>query len=577
MGAPYILRVNTGRSTWSKEPVPGEWVDWGGRGLTGHILLQELDPTCEPLGPRNKIIMAPGLLGGTPAPCTGRLSVGTKSPLTGTIKEANVGGTAAQKLARLGIKAIVVEGSAAKEWVYLHVSREGVKFLPAGDLVGLGNYDVGTVLLARHGKRSSVISIGPAGERQYASASIAVTNMEGMPSRHAARGGPGAVLGSKHVKAIVVEDSGADKVPLADEDRFRELAKSFTKELVASKKVQRQMGTANLVLTVNTLGCLPTKNFSLGSFSEAEKISGQRLRELILQRKGKLGHACHPGCAICCSNIFVDEEGSYITSGLEYETIALTGSNLMISNLDTIARIDRFCDDFGVDTIETGNALGVAMEAGLLSFGDDEGVLAFLENEMWEDTVAGRLVAQGATTTGKVLGVKRVAAAKGQAIPAYDPRGLKGTGVTYATSPMGADHTAGNVLPGRVGYRPETAKGTEPASPVGQVPMSHDLQILTAVCDVLGICFFVGATAENMELFSRFLSYAQGRPWTREEVIDLGVKTIYAEVEFNRRAGIGKEANRLPEFFMTEKLPPYDLAFDVPVEQLQGIWSAGGF
>jgi aldehyde:ferredoxin oxidoreductase len=197
MGAPYILRVDTGRSTWSKEPVPGEWVDWGGRGLTGHILLQELDPTCEPLGPRNKIIMAPGLLGGTPAPCTGRLSVGTKSPLTGTIKEANVGGTAAQKLARLGIKAIVVEGSAAKEWVYLHVSREGVKFLPAGDLVGLGNYDVGTVLLARHGKRSSVISIGPAGERQYASASIAVTNMEGMPSRHAARGGPGAVLGKQ--------------------------------------------------------------------------------------------------------------------------------------------------------------------------------------------------------------------------------------------------------------------------------------------------------------------------------------------------------------------------------------------
>ena len=382
------------------------------------------------------------------------------------------------------------------------------------------------------------------------------------------------MLGSKHIKAIVIDDAGTEKVALADEQAFRTLSRELAKSLVTGKKVMRQLGTANLVLTVNEMGCLPTKNFSRGSFEGAEKISGQRMREVILERGGKIGHACHPGCAICCSNEFVDENGNYVTSGLEYETIALAGSNLGISNLDTIARIDRFCDDFGIDTMETGNALGVAMEGGLLDFGDDQAVLAFLEEELAQNTVAGRVIGQGATVTGKVLCVQRVAAVKGQGISAYDPRGLKGTGVTYATSPMGADHTAGNVLPGRIGYHPETTKGTEPRVADRQVCMSRDVQVLTAVCDVLGICFFVGANPENMESYAKLLNYAQGKQWSFEQVVRLGVGTIRTEVGFNQRAGIGKAANRLPEFFTTEKLSPYGLVFDISNEELKDIWES---
>lgn len=567
----FILRIDTGQKNVLRETVPEKYMYTGGRGLTAAILHEEVDPTCDPLGSGNKIVFAPGLFGGTPAPCSGRLSVGSKSPLTGGIKEANSGGTAAYKMARLGIKALIIEGEALKDWHYIVINKQGAELVPAGELVNKCNYEVAKELLNKYGKNASIISIGPAGERKYPSATLAVTNREGWPSRHAARGGLGAVLGSKRIKAVVIDDGGCAIPELGDDKKFKEISKRFSKELIEGRKILTQYGTANLVEPMNAIGCLPVRNFSMGFYAKADSISAQKLKSLITQRGGKTGHACQHGCVIRCSNIYLDEKGEYLTSSLEYETIGLLGSNLDIDSLDVIARIDRFCDDFGIDTIEMGAALGVAMEKGILPFGSGDSLLKFLEKEVAGDMLLGRLVCHGASIAGRILGVGRIPAVRGQGLPAYDPRGLKGNGVTYLTSQMGADHTAGNCLPGRTGFRPETSCAVEPKSTFGQVDLSYDLQIMTAVLDVLGFCLFVGCTPQNMDTFAELLSCASGETWDREKVLDLGVKTIKTEIAFNKAAG-HRTVENMPEFLIKEGLPPHNHVFDINDEDIKRIW-----
>ncbi|MDI3535141.1 MAG: aldehyde:ferredoxin oxidoreductase, partial [Thermosediminibacterales bacterium] len=433
-----ILRINMNNLAIAEEEAKGEYKNLGGRALTSRIIKDEVEPTCHPLGEHNKIIIAPGLLTGTTAPCSGRLSIGGKSPLTGTIKESNAGGTASQKIAKLGYKAIIIEGKARQDGLYIiKINTSGAEIIRADELKGMGTYQTAQTLRDKYGDSYSVICIGPAGEEKLSAASIAVTNIEGETSRHAARGGLGAVLGSKRIKAIIIDNEKQDKISYADEKGFKSQAAAFAKSLVETKQVLTKYGTANLVGPINALKGLPTRNFSVGEFEGASKISGEVLRERITERNGKTGHPCHPGCVIRCSNIYNDEKGNYITSGFEYETIILTGSNCGIDDLDVIAKIDRFCDDFGLDTMDTGAAIGVLMESGLLEFGDTEGVFNLLK-EIKQLTPLGRIIGSGAEITGKVFGVTRVPTVKGQAISAYDPRAFKGTGVTYATSPMGA-------------------------------------------------------------------------------------------------------------------------------------------
>jgi len=569
-----IWRINVSSGELKREPLPDKYRYLGGRGITSSLVADEVPPTCDPLGPLNKLVLAPGLLGGTTAPSSGRLSAGAKSPLTGGIKEANGGGTAGHKLARLGIRALVFEGGFPDSGLYvIKITRDGVEFLPAGDLAGQTNYAVANTLRTIHGNHVAVVSVGPAGERGYANSTIAITNMEGAPSRHMARGGLGAVLASKGVKSIVIDDSGTKPIAVANPEEFHETVVEWTRKLVAAKRVLTELGTANLVLPMNSLGCLPTHNFRYGSFTNAEKVSGQELSRLIKQRGGKQGHACQPGCPIRCSNVYVDEQGEYITSGLEYETIGLLGPNCGLSSLDDIARLDRFCDEYGIDTMELGDTLAVCMEAGLLEFGDCEGVWKLVD-EIKRNTVLGRTLGQGTAITGRVLGVRRVPVVKGQGISAYDPRALKGTGVTYATSPMGADHTAGNVLPGRGGFRPETRAGADPHKAQGQVEVSKDIQIMTAVCDITGQCFFVGANEEMVEYVARLLRALYGRALGKDDVLQLGRDVVRMEVSFNRSAGLSPAHDRLPEFFHSEPLPPYGLIFDVATEELHRFWEA---
>ena len=571
-----ILRINMSNLTFLEETIKEEYRYLGGRALISKIMINEVDPACDPLRKYNKIVIAPGLLTGTIAPCSGRLSIGGKSPLTGGIKEANTGGTPSQKIAKLGYKAIVIEGIAQKDKLYIiKINPEGVEIIQADELKGMGTYQTAKNLRDKYGNNYSVICIGPAGEEKLLASSIAITDIEGDPARQAARGGLGAVLGSKRVKAIIVDNGEKDVIDYKDKQKFKKLIPDFVKDVVEMRKSMTEYGTACLVDVVNSFKGLPTRNFSLGEFEGAEKINGKELRKRIIERKGKISHPCHPGCIIRCSNVYNDEKGNYLTSGLEYETIALTGANCGIDDLDIIAKIDYFCDNFGIDTIDTGAAIGVLMESGFMEFGDKEGILRLLD-EIKKLTPLGRIIASGARITGKVFGVTRVPEVKGQAIPGYDPRVFKGTGVTFTTSPMGADHTAGICFPGRGGYREETKDGSKIKHYEGnkiQVALSSDLQVMTTVCDSLGFCYFVGTNLKNMNLFAKLINHRYGLNVIGEDMITLGKETLKTERAFNKAAGITEAQDRLPEFFREEKIKPDGYVFDVDKNEIEKIYN----
>jgi aldehyde:ferredoxin oxidoreductase len=275
------------------------------------------------------------------------------------------------------------------------------------------------------------------------------------------------------------------------------------------------------------------------------------------------GHACAPGCVIRCSNIYPDKDGNYLTASLEYETLCLMGSNLGIDCLDTIARIDRKCDDYGLDTIELGNAIGVAMYAGVAEFGDGKAALELVD-EVIKGTVLGRVLGQGCVVCGKVFGVQHVAASKGQGMAGYDPRTTKGFGVTYATSPMGADHTAGNLFPGRMGVTYYLKDG--------QIEASRGIQIMTAVSDSLGLCIFTGTLPPDMERISNLLTCATGKTFSVEDTLRIGEETLRTELSFNRKAGFTEKDDRIPEFFKKEELPPNKYLFDIDDEELDKVF-----
>jgi aldehyde:ferredoxin oxidoreductase len=442
-----VWRVNAANKTFTTEATPPSWEKLGGRGLVAKILVDEVPAACEPLGSQNKLIFTPGLLVGHMLSSCDRISVGGKSPLTGGVKEANAGGTTGLRMAFLGIKALIIEDKTANDdWCVLFISSSGARFDQADELVGRGIYECAERLLAKYGDKVAAAIIGPSGEHQILSAGIENLDKENVPSRIAARGGLGAVMGSKKIKAIVFDASGGKKPPIIDPERYKAAQKAFTKALMDAPQtaVYRDYGTAGMAHMSNGFGGIPTRNFSSGQFEGVESISGEHLRDVILERggDGNPTHACMPGCTIRCSNNYPDSLGKSIVSPLEYETIGLMGSNLGISDFDTIAKMNWMVNDLGLDSIEVGAALGVAAKSGLMKFGDGERAMELLK-EIRENTPLGRLLGSGATITGQVLGVEQIPAVKGQAMSAYEPRAIKGTGVTYATSPQGADHTSG--------------------------------------------------------------------------------------------------------------------------------------
>jgi aldehyde:ferredoxin oxidoreductase len=571
-----ILRVDMDRLEARWESVPPEYDRLGGRALIAGMLLAEVPPTCEPLGPDNKLIFAPGLLGGTSLSSSGRLSVGGKSPLTGGVKEANCGGSGGSDLARLGVKAVVVEGQPADGKLYrLVLSGTKAELLPADEWRGLGTYATAARARERWGTGCTVLSIGQAGEFQLGAAGVACTGAGEQDCRVAARGGLGALMGSKGLKAIVLDAAavtapGAEPVPLADPELFRASARRFAKELIESPKTGRKgamhtYGTSAIVAAVNEMGAFPTRNFRQGSFEGAENLTGQRLREITLARGGKVGTTCMAGCVIACCNVFVDEAGEPIVSTLQYETIGLLGANLGIGSLDEVARLNRLCNDYGLDSIEAGAALGVAAEAGLARFGDEESFVALLD-EIAAGSVLGRVLGQGATVAGRVLGISRVPVAKGQAMPAYDPRALKGNGVTYGTSPMGADHTAGNAF----GARNEV----NPLGSEGQRELSLKLQLGAAMLDATGLCLFARPPVYGDPLLMVDLINGRfGWDWSVADLEEMKKTLLRTELAFNEMAGHTAADARMPEYMSREPLPPHNTVFDVPDSEMDAVFA----
>jgi aldehyde:ferredoxin oxidoreductase len=576
-----ILRIDMGADggpAIKAEPL-GDYAGSGGRGLTSAIVSKEVPPLCHPLGEDNKLVIAPGLLSGSTAAMSGRLSVGCKSPLTGGIKEANAGGQPSQMLGRLGYAAIVLEGLPKDKTLYkVVINKDGVDVQEANDLCMLGNYDLVDKMKAEYGEKVSCISIGQAGEMKLSAASIACTDMEQRPTRHAGRGGVGAVMGSKGVKVIVIDDAGMKMRHPQDPDAFKEANKEWVaglKKHPVSGEGLPAYGTNVLTNVINEAGAYPTNNFLKGQFDGAGNISGETQAETEETRggKGAATHGCHRGCIIRCSGTFYDKDGNYVTKQPEYETVWAHGGNCGIDDLDAIAQIDRLDDDFGLDTIEMGATIGVAMEAGLAEFGDAEAAIKLVK-EVGAGTPLGRILGSGAAVTGQVYGIERVPVVKKQAMPAYDPRAVMGIGVTYATTTMGADHTAGYAVGSNI---MGVGGKTDPLSPEGQIELSRNLQIATAVVDSTGMCLFVAfPVLDQPETFQALLDLVNtfyGLSLTGDDVTELGKSILKNEREFNLAAGLSAKHDRLPDYFKKEKLPPHDITFQVTDEELDEVFN----
>ena len=564
-----IWRVNSRTHEFKTEPVPASWQRLGGRGLIARILVDEVDAACDPLGAGNKLIFAPGLLVGHMLSSTDRISVGGKSPLTGGIKEANAGGRTGLHMATMGIHALILEDKPEDDgWWVLHLSLGGAKWEQANDLAGLGVYETAAKLVQRYGDQVAVSLIGPGGEMGLKSAGVQNLDKDRVPSRIAARGGLGSVMGSKRIKAIVFDNAGARRPPIVQPEAFKVAQKDYTKSVMDHPQSvsYRDYGTAAMTQLTQRFAALPVRNFSRGTFDEVEKIGGESLREFTLARGAPSdpSHACMAGCVIKCSNVFGGEDGKVIVSPLEYETIGLMGSNLGIDSLDAIGRLNWQVNDLGLDSIEVGAALGVAAEAGLMQWGD--GVRALeLVDEIRRGSDLGLTLGNGAVAAGKKLGVQRVPAVKGQAMSAYEPRSIKGTGVTYATTPQGADHTCGLTIRAQINH----------LDPNAQIEVSRNAQFNMAGYDTIGACIFAGfgyaATPDGV--VKRLLAARYGWDDLPDNILqELGKQTIKMEREFNRRAGFTKEDDRIPEWMTKEAIPENGSVFDVSGEALDHIF-----
>jgi len=574
-----VLRINMGAKGGPAitKDSPGEYTGLGGRAFTSSVIYNEVDPLSHALGPENKLVIAPGLLSGSAAVMSGRLSIGSKSPLTGTIKESNAGGQVAQVMARLGYAGIIIEGLPDKGKLYkIFITSDSVKIEEAADLKMLPNYDLIEKVKAEYGEKITCLSIGPAGEMKMPVATIASTDMELRPTRHAGRGGVGAVMGSKGIKVIIFDDSKTSMRKPKDPEKFKEANKVFTNGLQSHAVTGEGLpayGTNVLANIINEAGGYPTRNFSEGQFEGVSKISGEAQAELEVKRGGLATQGCHRGCVIKCSGTYNDKDGNFLTKQPEYETVWAHGANCGIDDLDVIARLDFMDDNLGVDTIEMGATIAVAMEAGLAEFGDGKAAIKFLD-EVGKGTPLGRILGSGTAATAKAFGIERAPVVKNQAMPAYDPRPINGIGVTYATTTMGADHTAGYAITTNI---LQVGGFVDPLKSEGQVELSRNLQIATAAIDSTGMCLFIAfAILDQPETFQALIDLINsfyGLNLTADDVTELGKSVLTKERKFNKGAGFTKEHDRLPRFFSREPLAPHNITFQVDDDELDKVFN----
>jgi aldehyde:ferredoxin oxidoreductase len=549
-----ILEINL-----SKNEITESFIDtrsWiGGRGLAVKLFTDRVDPGCDPLDAENVMVFAVSPLTGTSTPTAGRGHAVFKSPLTGVIGSSNSGGHWGKVFKSTGYDALVLTGAASKP-VYITISDRGntvserVKITDASDLWGRKIPDATESLINRHGKKTSVLTIGSAGENK-----VRFASMMNECNRAFGRGGPGAVLGSKNVKAILV--NGEKKTPVAEPGRFADILEQTRRILKVpptTKSVLRELGTAGLVQLVNVMGMLPHRNFidCTHDLSVLKNISGEAITEKILVKAG----ACY-GCPIACQrHTKVDGKTG---EGPEFETVVLMGALLDIYDLNAITLANYAANESGIDTMTLGGTLACAAElyeAGALSKADIDGLdLKFGNTSIYPEIVEivstrsgiGDLLAEGSRRFAQELGYPNAAMhVKGLEIPAYDPRGMHAQALGYMTSPTGACHLRGgySILLAYFGGIREV-----PRFSIRQAAMTaKNQQDLGIIQDSVGVCRFTGFAA-GVEYWTKTYASVTGEDVDREEMEQSAERIATLERIFNLKAGITRSDDNLPERF----------------------------
>ncbi len=540
-----VLRINLTNMEYRaeniEEKILKEYI--GGRGLGAKILYDEVKPDVDPLSEQNKLIFSVGPLTGTAAPTAGRYSVTAKSPLTGTIFDANSGGHFGVEIKRAGYDAIIVEGCAEK-LTYVFIKNEEVVFGDATALSGMDTYKTTEQILASTDRNAKVGCIGPAGEKL-----LLISCIINDRNRAAGRGGLGAVMGSKKLKAIAV--LGTREIKVSNAERF-ERARKSAMEAIAKNPITKDAlpnyGTAVLVNLINEIGALPTRNYQDGTFRDADAISGETLRERIFVRKS----AC-ASCPIACARITKvgDEEGE----GPEYETVWAFGADCGINDIEKIAVANYKCNRYGLDTISTGATIACAMEMsekGLLTdyirFGDADLMLALID-KIGRCEGIGEKLGKGSLRFAREYGGEEYSmSVKGLELPAYDPRGIQGMGLAYATSNRGGCHLRGYMTAPEVLGNPYLVDrfATE-----GKAGLTILLQNISAAVDTLVMCRF-SQFALNPEHYAELLSAATGVEYSDMDLLRVGERIYNIERVYNVRAGVDKDS--LPERLLSDPL-----------------------
>ncbi|KUO72967.1 MAG: aldehyde ferredoxin oxidoreductase [Clostridia bacterium BRH_c25] len=548
-----LLRINLKEKT-----VKVETLDWnkgekflGGRGLGTKILMEEVNPQVDALSPENKLIFVAGALTGTPTPTGGRYMVVTKSPLTGTVASSNSGGYWGAEFKAAGYDAVIFEEKADTP-VYICIEDEKVEIRDAAHIWGKTTTETTKALQAECGEKVKVCLIGPAGEKL--SRMAAVINDY---SRAAGRSGVGAVMGSKNLKAIVVK--GSKKVPLHDEAKLKELVAADNRKLRENGVTGQGLptyGTAVLVNIINENGILPTNNFQKSYYDKAEEISGETLTEKYLVKKDPC-YRCSIACGRYCK---VDDiEGG----GPEYETIWAFGADCGVSDMGAVIKANYWCNELGVDTISVGATIAAAMELyekgyikkeeldGLsLDFGNAEAVIEWTKRIGMREGLGDKM-AEGSYRLAESYGVPELSmTVKKQELPAYDPRGVQGHGLNYATSNRGGCHVRGYMISPEILASPEKL---DRFALDGKAQWVKIFQDLTAVIDSMGLCLFT-SFALGASDYAELYNAVTGSDFTGETILEAGDRIWNLERMFNLQAGIKPEEDTLPKRFLEDEI-----------------------
>jgi len=550
-----LLRVNLSTGEISKEPIdPKIAKDFvGGRGLGTYYIAKEVPADCDPIGPDNKLILATGPLTGSPAPTSSRYMAITKSPLSGTIACSNSGGFWGPELKFAGYDMLIVEGQSDKP-VYIAIRDDKVEICDATTYWGKTTGEVHDEILEEFGDpKARVLQIGPAGEKLSMIACIMNDRY-----RAAGRSGVGAVMGSKKLKAVVVRGSG--KVPPADVEKTKELVKSLLTTLKENGVTGGGLpthGTAVLVNVINAAGVYPTRNFQQATFDEAEKVSGEVLTEQYLKGKD-VCYRCPIGCGRYC------EADGVEGGGPEYETLWAFTADCGVSDMPSVIKANKHCNEYGLDTISAGTTIACAMELvqkGLvppedidgpaLEFGSGEAIAAWTQ-KMGAAEGFGAKLALGSARLAELYGAPELSmSVKKLEMPAYDPRGIQGQGLEYATSNRGGCHVRGYMISPEILGIPEKV---DPMTLDGKAALAAGAQNVTAVIDSLGICLFTAFALSPPDYVDMYGTIV-GTDWTLDDLLTTGDRIWNLERKFNLDAGIDASQDTLPKRLLTEPIP----------------------